>query len=39
DRAAGGGPDRSGRAWPWWIAAVVAAALVIGVITVAAYRR
>jgi len=38
-RAADGGLDRTGRAWPWWIAAVVAAALVIGVLTVAAYRK
>lgn len=37
--AAGGGGDRSGRAWPWWIAAVVAAALVIGILTMAAYRN
>ncbi|MGQ9607198.1 MAG: hypothetical protein ACUVTW_13440 [Thermogutta sp.] len=38
-RAASGGCDRAGRAWPWWIAAVVSAALVVGALNVTAYRN
>lgn len=37
--AASGGGDRAGRAWPWWIAAVVVAALVVGALTMAAHRN
>lgn len=36
---AGGGLDRPGRARPWWIAAVVLAALAIAALTVTAYRK